>query len=120
VQPAGSDEAEPAPATAAKSSYRRSLAWSPPSSGSSDDEAAESIMDEPIVTAEERDALMDGPAVAGGITEDEAWAEIEAELNCDESDEPIVLTAEDVPNWGEVRARVARTRRPPRRILDAA
>jgi hypothetical protein len=119
---ADADEAHDAPAIT-PAPYRRSLAWSVPPS----DSACESIMADPIVTAEERDALLDQPATAEASEED-AWndpvddaetdADMEAEV--DAPDAPIVLTADDVPNWGQVRSRVARTRRPPRRILDAA
>jgi hypothetical protein len=121
VQPTGADQADlqqPAPVAAAP--YRRSLAWSmPPSSD------AASITSEPIVTAEERDALMDDDAAADqelaaieyAIAGEDAGAD---DTSCDAPDEPIELTADDIPNWGEVRARVARTRRPPRRVLEAA
>ena len=83
--------------------------------------SADSILSDPIVTAAERDALMDEP----GADEEsqDTWGPVDgadSESVVDAPDEPVVLTAEDVPNWGEVRARVARMRRPPRRILDAA
>ena len=123
VQPGSADESERAAATApAPAPYRRSLAWSTPS-----DAASESLPSDPIVTAEERDALLDEQAAAENL--DDAWVDADsddidedadAEAEVDAPDGPIVLTAEDVPNWGEVRSRVARSRRPPRRILDAA
>lgn len=123
VQPAAdADESEHASAPT-PSPYRRSLAWSVPS-----DPAIEPIASDPIVTAAERDALLNEQATMAAAAEsyDDAWADAdEPEVPDDESevnapDGPIVLTAEDIPNWGEVRSRVARTRRPPRRILDAA
>jgi hypothetical protein len=129
VQPADDahedeDEGQGAPAVN-PAPYRRSLAWSVPS-----DEASESITSDPIVTAEERDALLDEAAAmieswkgvwadADDNADDDA-DNIDAESQVDAPDVPIVLTADDIPNWGEVRSRVARTRRPPRRILDAA
>jgi hypothetical protein len=134
VQPDGADEPPSAPAPT-PTPYRRSLAWSMPS-----DATAGSITSDPIVTADERDALLDEPAVNENL--DAAWAdaddanvddddvedaagldaesEFDAEHEVDAPDGPIVLTADDIPNWGEVRSRVGRTRRPPRRILDAA
>ena len=121
VQP--SDDADqyapPEPATT-PSPYRRSLAWSMPS---------ESGVADPIVTAEERDALVDDAAFAEiddawphaePACEDEHAEDADEESDVDAPEGPVVLTADDVPNWGEVRSRVARTRRPPRRILDAA
>jgi len=120
VQPAA-DESEHASAPT-PSPYRRSLAWSVPS-----DATTESITADPIVSAEERDALLDEPAVVES-SDDDAWADaeddraddVDAESEVDAPDGPIVLTADDIPNWGEVRSRVGRSRRPPRRILDAA
>jgi hypothetical protein len=133
VQPADTDQAERSPAAAAMTlpPYRRSLAWSVPLPP---DGERDSIPCDPIVTPDERDALMDEPAGAEGF-DDNAWDDVDAdaedavaaeaedagdESDVDAPDEPIVLTADDVPNWGEVRSRVARTRKPPRRILDAA
>jgi hypothetical protein len=125
VQPAGADEPQDAPAVA-PSPYRRSLAWSMPSS-----DASAPVASDPIVTAEERDALMNEHATAEHF--DDAWAgaddadDDDADADddmepseADAPDEPIVLTVDDIPNWGEVRSRVSRMRRPPRRILDAA
>jgi hypothetical protein len=128
VQPAAADEPLDAPAVA-PSPNRRSLAWSMPS------DASAPIASDPIVTAAERDALMNEHATAEHF--DDAWAgadddddhDADADADADDDmepseadapDEPIVLTVDDIPNWGEVRSRVSRTRRPPRRILDAA
>jgi hypothetical protein len=127
VQPSATGASDELPArqpVTPSAPYRRSLAWSVPSDASIESAAA------PIVTAAERDALIDRDDT--DVLSDEELAAIESaaaaasdagdldETACDAPDEPIVLTTDDIPNWGEVRARVGRTRRPPRRILDAA
>jgi hypothetical protein len=73
--------------------YRRSLAWTA------------STTTQPIVTAAERDALLEESSVLSEF-------EIENEFA---DDAPAVqsLADDDVPNWDEVRAHVSRTRRPP-------
>src|SRR3954468_3692676 len=92
VQPAGADEPQRAPAVP-PAPYRRSLAWSAPS-----DSDFESIASDPIVSAEERDALLDEPAVIEN-SDDDAWAgggddradDVDAESEVDAPDGPIVL-----------------------------
>jgi hypothetical protein len=89
--------------------YRRSLAWSPVQSESS----------ESIVSAAERDALLDDAEneVEGiGATVDDGSDE-EAPLG--DAPAPMALTEDDMPDWQAVRARVSRTRRPPG-MRDAA
>jgi hypothetical protein len=94
IDPSAADTSihEPAPQKA----YRRSLAWTMYTAAS-----------EPIVTAEERDALLDEPANALEPEIDFEAPLIEDGLAGD------ALTNDDVPNWDEVRSRVSRQRRAP-------
>jgi hypothetical protein len=78
--------------------YRRSLAW-----------AMGGASSQPIVTAEERAALLN-----------ESTNDVPAEFNdddgetpADDAPAPFALTSEDIPNWDEVRSRVSQTRRAP-------
>jgi hypothetical protein len=83
--------AETRPAT-----YRRSLAW------------AQAAPQQPIVTPEERQALMEGAEAV--IDDDDADDD---DTPYGDAPAPGTLSDDDVPNWDEVRARVSRTRRPP-------
>jgi hypothetical protein len=86
--------------------YRRSLAW-----------AMGGASSQPIVTAEERNALLDN----SDEKEDVQTTEAEDEgVPVDDPPPPTPLTSEDVPNWNEVRSRVSRTRRPPDAAREAA
>jgi hypothetical protein len=93
VDPAREIAAAPAVA-AARPAYRRPLAWTPTTH----------LTPEPVVTAAERDALL---ASADDMKprDRDAFAE--------EEPAPVALTADDIPDWEQVRARVSRTRRPP-------
>lgn len=80
--------------------YRRSLAW------------AMVAPSTPIVTAEERDALLTEPIGDTPVAGEDA--------PLGDAPEPMQLTEDDIPDWDAVRARVARTRRPPQAMREAA
>lgn len=96
---AAADDAD-APSETRRLAYRRSLAW------------AMTAPTTPIVTAEERDALLADPMITHG--------EIGEDGPIGDAPPPTELTAEDVPDWTAVRARVSRTRRAPGSMRDAA
>ncbi len=89
------------------STYRRSLTWS---IGTSEH------VQQPLVTAAERDALLSDDA------DDSDTSTID--LNTPSGDPPAeesrTLTDDDTPDWEAVRARVGRTRIPPRSASRAA
>jgi hypothetical protein len=87
------------PSESRRLAYRRSLAW------------AMAAPSTPIVTAEERDALLADPSITHG--------EVGEDGPIGDAPPPAQLTADDIPDWAQVRARVSRTRRPPA-VRDAA
>ena len=94
IDPATRDQphAEPPPAP-----YRRSLAW-----------AMGGATSQPIVTAEERNALLNEQATFAEADDDD-----DTDVPAGDAPAPIALTSDDMPNWDEVRARVSQTRRGP-------
>lgn len=88
---AGGDAAEPLEAPRPAIAYRRPLTWA--------FAASDAPAGQPVVSPAERDALLDETR-----GEDEGAEDPPA---------PAELTADDVPDWDQVRARVSRLRRPP-------
>ena len=93
VDPDGVGAVMEEPSESRRLAYRRSLAW------------AMVAPSTPVVTAEERDALLNEPVLDQGDPAEDAPP--------GDAPEPQALTDDDVPDWEAVRARVARTRRPP-------
>jgi hypothetical protein len=89
--------------------YRRPLAWTLGTSEHSQP---------PLVTAAERNALLapDDVPSAGPVEIDAPFSE----PSFDNAPAPIKLTDDDKPDWEAVRARVSRTRVPPRQASLAA
>jgi hypothetical protein len=81
------------------STYRRSLAWTQLTCSA-----------QPVVTAEERQALLEAevPATSSTVATD-----LEEDTPYGDAPAPTTLSEDDIPNWEAVRARVARSRRPP-------
>ena len=84
---------------------RRSLAWSAVPNAMVSDDTNGAV---PLVTPAERDALLDEmPAAAAS---DDVCA---SDAPVGDAPAPYPLTADDVPDWEAVRARVSRLRKPP-------
>ena len=88
--------------------YRRSLAWTLGTSPH---------VQQPLVTAAERDALLGGEDV---MLEHEADSPMDLDAPFGDAPAPAALAEDDTPDWEAVRARVSRTRIPPRRSREAA
>jgi hypothetical protein len=95
----------------AASQYRRPLTWAITGAMPRDGEA--------LVTAEERDALLEPTAGSADSDSDDAMMSDTCDID---APPPQELTSDDTPDWEQVRARVARTRRPPmsQRYREAA
>ena len=76
--------------------YRRSLAWAMSATGA-----------QPVVTPEERHALLDEAEA------DDSNADDDLDPIPYDAPAPTALSDDDVPNWEAVRARVSRMRRAP-------
>ena len=99
IDPNGDTGSADRPSESRRLAYRRSLAW------------AMVAPSAPIVTAEERDALLGDPVM------EQRDADENGPLG--DAPEPAQLSPDDVPDWQQVRARVSRMRRPPA-MRDAA
>ena len=88
--------------------YRRSLAWALGTSPH---------VQQPIVTPAERDALLSGDDV---MLEHDAGRVTDIDMPFGDAPAPSALTEDDTPDWEAVRARVSRTRIPPRSSRQAA
>ena len=101
--------AEAAQAQTSPTPYRRSLAWTLGTSPH---------VQQPLVTAAERDALLSGGDDV--MLGHDADGPIELDAPFGDAPAPAALSDDDTPDWEAVRARVSRTRIPPRRSREAA